>query len=90
MLAIEEWLTTDYGRGPLTQLTVFDFVTRKQCALAKVDNGFVAPTEFSGRTVLFQERYFATHSVIDRRVELPLPGEWTWIDAPLNSRGKGA
>jgi hypothetical protein len=46
MFAIQEWLTTDYAEGPVTQLTVFDAARKRQCALARADKGYIVVTDF--------------------------------------------
>src|ERR1700689_5047992 len=60
MFAIQEWLTTDYGRGPITQLTVFDVVRQRQCALATADKGFIVVSDFPPNAVCFTEQYFVS------------------------------
>jgi hypothetical protein len=83
MFAIQEWLTTDYAEGPVTQLTVFDAARKRQCALARADKGYIVVTDFPPNLVCFVERYYASKIEIPCSVEVPLPGQWTWIDAPL-------
>jgi hypothetical protein len=82
MLAVEEWLTTERALGPVTQVTVIDTVRKKQCALTKAHMGFIMITAFAGHMVSFEEEYWARSTVkIDRQLKLPLPGQWTWLDA---------
>lgn len=54
-LALQEWLTTDYGKGPITALTLIDLENNKIVQLSKTDKGFIKPVEFIDELILLEK-----------------------------------
>lgn len=61
-LALQEWLTTDYGKGPLTVLTLIDLQNKKLARVSKTEKGFVIPLRFEKEFILFH-KYFSGKEV---------------------------
>ena len=48
-LALQEWLTTDYQKGPITTLTLIDLQNGKLARISTADKGFIKPIEFNNQ-----------------------------------------
>ncbi|HNP20276.1 MAG TPA: hypothetical protein PKL31_17680 [Fulvivirga sp.] len=59
-LALQEWLTTDYQKGPITTLTIIDLENGKFARVSKADKGFIKPLKFEGNLILFEKEYIGT------------------------------
>lgn len=57
--AVQEWLTTNYIKGPITQLLIVDVVKGCECAIAQTDKGFVSPTAFKSGKIVYERHYYA-------------------------------
>ncbi|ENM5875990.1 hypothetical protein ACE1RU_003764 [Vibrio mimicus] len=55
-LAIEEWLTTNYHKGPITRVAIFDLELSLVARLKIVDKGFVL--DFKLRNGIFSYRKY--------------------------------
>ncbi|WP_025606697.1 hypothetical protein [Pontibacter actiniarum] len=56
-LALQEWLTTDYQKGPITALLVFNLKENKLARLAIAEKGFVMPIQFDEDKVIYKKEY---------------------------------
>ena len=59
-LALQEWLTTDYQKGPITTLTIVDLKTRKFAKISKAEKGFIKPLKFENDLIVFEKEYLAS------------------------------
>ncbi len=59
-LALQEWLTTDYRKGPITALTLIDLKTKKFAQISKADKGFIIPLRFENDSIIFEKDYLAS------------------------------
>jgi hypothetical protein len=57
-LAAQEWLTTDYEKGPITRAVIFDVTERRWAALPATPQGFVESFEFAGTRFTCREHYY--------------------------------
>ncbi|MCJ8503193.1 hypothetical protein [Desulfatitalea alkaliphila] len=68
-IAAEEWLTTDYSKGPVTRLLLIDLETKKACAFKKIHKGFLKNVEFLCDGIKYIKEYASTgqgtESVVD-------------------------
>lgn len=90
-VALEEWLTTDYEKGPVTRLLVIDTARGTNAASDRIDKGFVQDIVFSGTTVSYVKVFFAEQSRIPGTIHLrDIKG---WVDIgrqPAVTSGDGA
>jgi hypothetical protein len=56
-LAVQEWKTTDYATGPITQLLLIDIVERRECSLSGANGGWIEPKQFEGSKLIYTKRY---------------------------------
>lgn len=59
-LALQEWVTTDYQKGPITALTIVDLKTRKFAKISKAEKGFIKPLKFENELIIFEKEYLAS------------------------------
>jgi hypothetical protein len=59
-LALQEWLTTDYQKGPITTLTIIDLENGKFARVSKADKGFIKPLKFEDNSIIFEKEYIGT------------------------------
>lgn len=68
-LALQEWLSTDYQKGPFTALTLVDLKTRTFARISKAEKGFIKPLRFENDLIVFEKEYLSigkkTEFVID-------------------------
>ncbi len=53
-LALQEWLTTDYRKGPTTALTIIDLENGKIARVKTVEKAFIIPLEFVGDVIKYE------------------------------------
>lgn len=56
-LVLQEWLTTDYRKGPITVLTIIDPIKGLYAQLSKADGGFIVPKKWEGDKLVFIKNY---------------------------------
>ena len=59
-LALQEWLTTDYQKGPITVLTIVDLENGKYAQISKLEKGFIKPLRFEGDLIIFEKEFLGT------------------------------
>ena len=57
LLAVQEWLTTDYGEGPITALVLIDVRLRRETTVARATKGFVVPERFAESVLVYHTDY---------------------------------
>jgi hypothetical protein len=74
--AIEEWLTTDRAKGPLTQLVILDILNGVEYQLAKTHKGFIKPIQFDDRQILVEKQFYAQEGLRTEEIRLAEPNMW--------------
>ncbi|MDA8455695.1 hypothetical protein M4R22_13060 [Acidovorax sp. GBBC 3334] len=80
-LAVQEWLTTDYGSGPITCAALIDPAGWKIARLAVHPKGFAAEFRFDGGLFRYRATFPARSAVREAAVELAALRSWEDIDA---------
>ena len=57
LLAVQEWLTTDYGEGPITTLVLIDLERRRETTVARATKGFIVPEAFEESLIVYRKGY---------------------------------
>ena len=80
-LAIEEWLTTDYQKGPVTRVAIFDLENLLVSRLKTVEKGFVSDFKLRSGVFSYKKSYHQSGKVVETEVN------WSSIDnwEPANS-----
>lgn len=76
LLAAQEWLTTDYGSGPLTCAVLIDVEAWKIARLKVVQKGFAEDFRFEGAALVYFENFLAKGELHRVDVALSAIGEW--------------
>ncbi len=75
-LALQEWLTTDYKKGPVTSLTIIDLNDRKYARISKADKGFIKPLRFENDSIIFEKEYLGTGKNAEYEINLGEIQNW--------------
>lgn len=80
-LAIEEWLTTDYKKGPITRVAIFDLENSLVSRLKVVEKGFVSDFKLKDGVFSYRKEFFAKGKVIESEIDWSSISNWQ----PANS-----
>jgi hypothetical protein len=75
-LALQEWLTTDYQKDPITALTLVDLKTRKFVKISKAEKGFIRPIKFENDLIIFEKDYLASGKKIEYEINYRKIENW--------------
>lgn len=75
-LALQEWLTTDYQKGPITALTIVDLKTRKLAKISKAEKGFIKPLKFENEVIIFEKEYLESGEKIEYEINYEQIQNW--------------
>ncbi|WP_421919827.1 hypothetical protein [Marinifilum sp.] len=75
-LALEEWLTTSYQKGPITSLTIVDLEKRRFARISKAEKGFIKPLRFEGDLVIFEKVFLAEGKKSEYEINLKDIENW--------------
>ncbi|TRZ42184.1 hypothetical protein [Robertkochia solimangrovi] len=75
-LALQEWLTTDYQKGPITALTIIDLKTRKFAKISKAKKGFIKPLKFENELIIFEKEYLASGKTLEYKINYEQIENW--------------
>lgn len=75
-LALQEWLTTDYKKGPITALTIVDLKTRKFAKISKAEGGFIKPLKFENELIVFEKEYLASGKTVEYKINYEQIQNW--------------
>ncbi|AVS69081.1 hypothetical protein C8247_00520 [Paracidovorax avenae] len=80
IVVAQEWLTTDYGEGPVTFAALIDVqawaIARQEVAV----KGFAEDFRFDARALRYRLRFPAMGEVFDVAMEMDAVHAWTGID----------
>ena len=80
-LAIEEWLTTDYQKGPITRVAIFDLENGLVSRLKTVDKGFVTSFKLKNGVFSYRKEFIAKGRVVESKLDWSSITNWE----PANS-----
>ncbi len=80
-LATEEWLTTDYQKGPITRVTLFDIKLQRQSEFKTIEKGFAGEFHFEGDLLIYK-KHFHGKGVI-KEVEVNIASIKNWKEISL-------
>ncbi|MEJ6521027.1 hypothetical protein PQI64_14825 [Shewanella bicestrii] len=80
-LAIEEWLTTDYQKGPITRVAIFDLEKDLVSRLKTVDKGFVTSFKLKNGIFSYRKEFLAKGKVVESELDWSSIKNWE----PTNS-----
>ncbi len=75
-LALQEWLTTVYEKGPITALTIIDLKTRKFAKISKAEKGFIKPLKFENELIIFEKDYLASGKTVEYEIHYEQIENW--------------
>lgn len=75
-VALEEWLTTDYIKGPITRLFLIDFELEKFSEFKTVDKGFIQKMSFVNDKVIYQKQFNAKGQTEEVEVDIKTISNW--------------
>ncbi|WP_010562051.1 hypothetical protein [Pseudoalteromonas spongiae] len=78
-LAIEEWLTTDYRKGPITRVAIFDLENKLVSRLKTVEKGFVDCFKLDNNLFSYRKNYHAKGKVVELELDWDSVKEWSNI-----------
>lgn len=75
-LAAQEWLTTDYGKGPITRAVLFDLQQDVFAPLKVADEGFAQDFTFSGSVFVYRKHFQGRGEIIEAELNLANIRNW--------------
>jgi len=75
-LAFQEWLTTDYQKGPITALLVMNLKENKISRLSIAEKGFIEPIKFDGDKVIYKKEFSECGKSIEYEIDLKEVKNW--------------
>jgi hypothetical protein len=78
-LAIEEWLTTDYQKGPITRVAIFDFKKKVVSRLRIVEKGFVGSFKLDEDIFSYRKNFLAKGKIVESELDWTSIKEWSEI-----------
>lgn len=76
---IQEWLTTDYNEGPITQLIIIDLMNKKECIVSQAHKGFINPIGILNNKITYSKDYYAQGISKEFETELEQLVNWKKI-----------
>lgn len=75
-LALQEWLTIDYQKGPITALTLIDLQKGKFARISSAEKGFIKPIKFNSDIIIFEKQYLANGKIVEYEIKLDEIKNW--------------
>jgi hypothetical protein len=70
VLAAQEWLTTDYVKGPITRVLLIDVEPQRVAELEVVEKGFVEDFIFRDQVFIYRKSFKATGQSVEAEVQI--------------------
>ncbi|NRA69265.1 MAG: hypothetical protein HRU19_32645 [Pseudobacteriovorax sp.] len=83
-LALQEWLTTDYQKGPITRVLLIDLPGEKFSEFEKVAKGWVKPIEINDKEVVFEKTFFSMGAEKKGTYEVSMDSINNWQPLPFS------
>ena len=75
-LALQEWSTIEYKKGPITTLTLVDFQNMKLAKISTAEKGFIKPIKFETNSIIFEKQYLANGKIVEYEINLTEINNW--------------
>jgi len=75
-LALQEWLTTEYRKGPVTALTLVDLQHRKFARISTAEKGFIKPIKFENDLIIFEKEYLSSGKTTEYEININEIKNW--------------
>lgn len=75
-LALQEWMTTDYNKGPQTALVVFDLLLNREVEVSSANKGFIVPIRFEGSTLIYKKEYLGKGKTVEYDIDFESLSRW--------------
>ncbi|WP_234041659.1 hypothetical protein [Persicirhabdus sediminis] len=76
-MALQEWTTTDYGKGPQTSLVVFDLQDNREVEVSSANKGFISPIKFDGSLLIYKKEYLGKGKTVEYDIEFESLEWWS-------------
>lgn len=76
LLAVQEWLTTDYSEGPITALVLIDLDQQREARVARATKAFLVPESFVGPILVYRTDHGGQSVVRPGEVDTAKIKEW--------------
>lgn len=74
-LALQEWQTTEFGKGPVTILLLIDLKNNRMARLSVADQGFIKPLRFENENIIYKKE-MTTGQIIEYEIEIDTIENW--------------
>lgn len=75
-LALQEWLSTEYRKGPVTGLTIVNVEKFRFATVAKANGGFIKPIAFEDGLIIYEKEYLDKGRIERCEVTLAEINDW--------------
>jgi hypothetical protein len=76
LLAAEEWLTSDYERGPITRVLLFDLERHRASPLRTIEKGFPEAGIFEGTRFFYRRHHHHPERIVEVEVDISSIRNW--------------
>jgi len=76
-LALQEWLTTEERKGPITALTLVNLEDRTFARISTVEQGFITPLAFENNVIVYKKEFFGSGKTVEFEIDLNSISNWT-------------
>jgi len=78
-MATEEWLTTDYQKGPITRVALIDLKLKKLSEFKTIEKGFAEDFNFEGACLIYKKHFYDKGIIKEVEVEIASIDNWKKI-----------
>lgn len=80
-LALQEWLTTDHQKGPITALTLIDLESVKLARISRANKGFIRPIIFYNDIIIFEKEFLGNGEILEYEIKINEIENWDKISS---------
>ena len=77
LLAAQEWLTTDYQKGPVTRAVLIDVEAWSIAPLKVAEKGFAEEFRFEGLRFVYRKKFLGSGEETETEVHVPSINNWS-------------
>lgn len=80
-LAAEEWLSTDFGTGPVTRAVIFDLEQGCFSTLKTIDQGYAQSFCFAGNSFIYKKNFQGRGQIVEVEILITDIHNWQKLGA---------